>query len=72
MRKQHTPAIETTVRFIDSRATEQRVGASRWTLWRWERDGRFPRSISLGTKRVWVEDEVDTWMRERIAERDAR
>jgi prophage regulatory protein len=34
--------------------------------------GRFPRPVAIGPGRVgFVEDEVDDWMRQRVAERDA-
>jgi predicted DNA-binding transcriptional regulator AlpA len=57
------------LRFIDSKTTEDRTGTSRWTLWRWEEEGKFPRSIKLKNKRVWIESEVLAWMQKRIAER---
>jgi predicted DNA-binding transcriptional regulator AlpA len=34
-----------------------------------ERDARFPRSIKVGAKRLWIESEVRAWMLDRIAER---
>jgi prophage regulatory protein len=58
------------VRFIGSRVTEGKVALSRWTVWRMEAEGRFPRSIRIGHKRVWIESEVEAWMAERIASRD--
>ena len=36
-------------------------------------EGRFPRSIPLvpgGTARAWIYSEVQTWIGERVAERD--
>jgi prophage regulatory protein len=57
------------IRFIDSRKNEQRVGLSRWTIWRMETDGKFPKSIKVGGKRLWIESEVEAWMAARIAER---
>jgi prophage regulatory protein len=33
--------------------------------------GTFPQSVSIGLRTVaWVEDEIDTWIEERIARRD--
>ncbi|KXJ57138.1 MAG: hypothetical protein AXW17_13185 [Colwellia sp. Phe_37] len=41
----------------------KRTGLSRTTLWRLERDGKFPRSIKLSVNRVgWRENEVDEWI----------
>lgn len=38
---------------------------------RLEQDGRFPRRVRLGENRVaWVEDEIEGWLQDRIAERD--
>ena len=37
------------------------------------RAGRFPAPINLGCRSVgWIEAEIDSWLRARIAERDAR
>ncbi len=39
------------------------VGASYPTIWRWMRDGAFPRSVILGPNRVaWRESEVREWL----------
>lgn len=39
---------------------------------RLEAAGQFPRRVRLGVGRVgWVETEVDDWIKQRIAERDA-
>lgn len=45
---------------------------SRAQRWRLERRGEFPRRIRLGVRRIaWVADEVDAWIEQRIADRDA-
>jgi predicted DNA-binding transcriptional regulator AlpA len=38
-------------------------------LWKWEKEGKFPRSIKLESKLAWIESEILEWMAERIAER---
>jgi len=39
------------------------VGVSNSTLWRWEREGRFPARRQLGPSRVaWLETEIKKWM----------
>ncbi len=47
----------------------------RWSymqVYRHVKARRFPAPITLGTRTVgWVEDEVDQWLRDRIAQRDA-
>jgi prophage regulatory protein len=43
---------------------------SRVHLWRLEKEGRFPKRVSLGeSKRVWVECEIDQWIEQRMASR---
>jgi predicted DNA-binding transcriptional regulator AlpA len=35
----------------------------RCTLWRWIKAGKFPRSRTLGPRRIcWLESEVHTWL----------
>ena len=41
------------------------VGLSRVTIWRWERDGKFPKRRRLGASAVgWLETEVEEWIEE--------
>ena len=41
----------------------KRVGMSRTTIWREERQGRFPRRIQLSRNRIgWLSSEVLSWM----------
>jgi len=51
----------------------QMTGISKSHIYHLSSTGKFPKSISLvpgGTSRAWVSTEVDTWLEERIAERD--
>lgn len=44
----------------------KRVPVGRVTLWRWERDGLFPKRIQIGPRAIgWYEDEVDAWVESR-------
>lgn len=44
------------------------TGLSRSTIYIRIKQGSFPRSVSLGPRSVaWVRDEVEAWIRERIA-----
>jgi predicted DNA-binding transcriptional regulator AlpA len=46
------------------------VPLSETTIWRYERDGRFPRRIKLGLKRVaWSRREVLDWIAAQAAVR---
>ncbi|MCK9394257.1 MAG: AlpA family phage regulatory protein [Methylobacter sp.] len=35
------------------------------------REGKLPKEITLGTKRLWVESEIDDWIAQKMADRDA-
>lgn len=49
-----------------------RTGQAPATIWRKVKSGEFPRPIKVGPNAVgWIADEVDDWLRARIAERDA-
>jgi prophage regulatory protein len=40
----------------------ERLGVSRVTLWRWEREGRLPAKRRIGPNVVgWLECEIDDW-----------
>jgi prophage regulatory protein len=49
------------------------VGYSKSRLWQLEAEGKFPRRVHLSAVRVvWVEAEIDAWIKERIAARDRK
>lgn len=50
----------------------ERIKVSAWTLNLLVREGRFPAPVKTTGKRTrrWVAQEVDEWVRERMAERD--
>lgn len=52
----------------------KRTGLSRTTIWRLERDGDFPKRVTISRGCVaWPSDEVDAWIDDRIdAERDRK
>jgi len=47
-----------------------RVGFRRNKLYDLINEGSFPRPVKIGPISAWVEDEVDQWVADRIAERD--
>lgn len=50
---------------------EHRTGWSGMQIWREEKAGRFPKRIVLGPNSVgWIEEEVDDWIRARMAARN--
>ena len=47
-----------------------RVGVSRPTIYRWMREGTFPKQISIGANSVvWLESDIAKWMDQRIGAR---
>ncbi|WP_083952550.1 AlpA family transcriptional regulator [Sphingobium amiense] len=56
------------VRFLRLPEVIARVGLRRSAIYQRMSEGRFPRSRSLGPKCVvWVEAEIDDWMREIVS-----
>lgn len=52
--------------------TGRGINFSRVHIGRLENAGRFPKHVNLGDKRIgWVEDEVEAWLKERVAARPA-
>jgi prophage regulatory protein len=50
-----------------------RTGKARTSIYEGVERGDFPAPVALGPRSVgWVEDEIDSWLDHRIAERDAR
>ena len=48
----------------------RRVGVSRPTIYRWMREGTFPKQISIGANSVvWLESDVTKWMEDQITAR---
>lgn len=57
-------------RIITRKELANRVPYSTVQIWRLEKTGNFPRRIKLGPNRVgWVEDEIEAWLRKRLADR---
>jgi prophage regulatory protein len=48
------------------------VGLRRSAIYEMQADGRFPRRVKLGARAVgWIEDEVQAWLVQRVAENDS-
>lgn len=50
------------MRLIPKSEMLDRVGVSYPTVWRWMRDGSFPRGVAVGTRTFWRSDEIDAWI----------
>ena len=50
---------------------QRRTGYSRAWLYRLLSENRFPKPVKIGSRAIaFVESEIETWINERIAERD--
>jgi predicted DNA-binding transcriptional regulator AlpA len=38
------------------------TGKSFPTLWQWMRDGKFPAARRIGSRAMWLSDEIDAWL----------
>lgn len=60
------PVHPTQVRFLRLPEVLARVGVVWITIWRWEKEDRFPKRRKIGKRAVaWVESEVDKWCADR-------
>lgn len=63
-----TLLLEITVKFLNKRELRLKVTLSIQHITRLEKAGKFPERIWISTNRVaWLEEAVENWMRERIA-----
>ena len=59
------------MRFLRRRELQHKTGHHPAWLDKLEKQGKFPKRVKLGEKAVaWVEDEVDAWLKQKVAERD--
>jgi prophage regulatory protein len=56
-----------TQRLIRFREVQEKVGLSRTTIWRAERDGKFPNRKQIGKNSIaWLETDIDAWIESKI------
>jgi prophage regulatory protein len=59
--------------FLRLPQVRERTGLSRSTIYKLQESGDFPKSVALGPRSVaWVATEIDQWIEDRIARRDAQ
>ena len=58
--------MKTKSRLLRAAEVVERVGLSRVTIWRREREGDFPRRVRLGGNSVgWLESDIEAWIETR-------
>lgn len=51
------------IRIIRLSVVERKVGVKKATIYRWMKEGLFPRPVSIGRRAVgWLENEIDEWI----------
>lgn len=61
------------LRVIRLQEVESRTGLRKSAIYQRATDGTFPKPISMGGKASgWIESEIDAWISQRIAARDAQ
>lgn len=59
-------------RFLRLPQVIQLLGVTESTIYRWEREGSFPKRVKIGPRAVgWPEKEVERWLEDRAAARRA-
>lgn len=59
------------MRLIRLKEVMELTGLARATIYKYMKKEKFPKSVSLGDRAVgWVLEEVESWVLERITERD--
>jgi predicted DNA-binding transcriptional regulator AlpA len=51
------------VRLLTRNEVMERVPVSYVTIWKWMQANKFPRSREVGGKAMWIEEEIDSWIR---------
>jgi prophage regulatory protein len=61
------------MRIIKREEVSHKTGLERSAIYQRVKLGTFPRQVQMGPKSVgWIEEEVEQWIAERVAVRDAR
>lgn len=68
MVQQHQQRASPSLAILRLPSVKARTGLSRSTIYLRVSEGTFPKPVSLGSRAVgWVEDEIQSWLAERIA-----
>ena len=54
------------MKILKAKEVASMINLSRVTIWRLEKEGKFPQRIRISTKRIgWLEDKVTKWIEKR-------
>ena len=60
------------MRALRIKGVKEKVGLGQTRIEYMVRHGTFPQPIKIGQRaKAWLEDEIDEWLRQRVAERNA-
>lgn len=59
---EQTLALAEDEKLLPRRLLRKLVPVSDMTIWRWERDGSFPRHLTVHGRNYWLNSEVRAWM----------
>jgi predicted DNA-binding transcriptional regulator AlpA len=57
-----SPSFDGSERLLPRRELRKLVPVSDMTIWRWEREDRFPRHLSIHGRNYWLRSEVHHWI----------
>ena len=52
------------VKFLTRNEVLERIPVTYVTLWKWMQDNKFPRAREVGGKSLWVEGEIDAFIKD--------
>jgi len=59
------------MKLLTKKAVRDKIGFSFAHIDRLEAAGQFPQRVKVGFRVFWLESEIDDWIKDRLAERDA-
>jgi predicted DNA-binding transcriptional regulator AlpA len=59
---EHTINFRNQEQLLSRRMLRKMVPVSDMTIWRWERDGLFPKHLTINSRNYWLLSEVSTWL----------
>ena len=57
-------------RLLNRRQLRQIIERSDMTVWRWEKDGLFPRHVSINGRNYWRASEIENWLQNQLDQKE--